>query len=561
MPTSQQDFSSEQPPSSHRQTDTGKAATEPLIGKNAMTGGHRRSCPTCHAPVQVGQPVCSSCGTHLQKRADVIRCRYCKQRASSQLVICPGCGRELQPAGSMLLSVGLPGLLVALLAFTLVGRFGLNPFNWAEAQMHGGLQVIENIAITPVVMEDVTSDDQQDTPRLIALRPLAPATEQNRAADADSSTDALADDQAADIADETTGENVVAQNGADENSDTEVSVTQSETASSESSPSSDGGEATLEAGTGSAAGEPEVVILETPAEDPPVPAATDTPAPTATDVPAPTATDTPMPTATERPLPTSTSVPTTVVVELPTATPTQVSRVTSLDLGIGRITESQPTATTTSAGAADSAGGSASTSTIVPLPSVVPAATPAPMARYTVKSGDTFVDIATRYGIPTDELMIANGLTATSAANLPIGRVLVLPGVVDADDERGQTYVVQPGETFVGIALRFNVATEALLRANGLTAEDARTLQVGQVITIPSSSSINNALPVQIESTARPAATPTPEPIQYIIRAGDTVVSVARRYGTTSQALLSYNGLTEARARTLKPGDVLLIPR
>jgi LysM repeat protein len=556
MPTSQQDFSSEQPPSSHQQTDTGKAATEHLIGKNATTGGHRRSCPTCHASVLVGQPVCSSCGTHLQKRADVIRCRYCKQRASSQLVICPGCGRELQPAGSMLLSVGLPGLLVALLAFTLVGRFGFNPFNWAEAQMYGGLQVIENIAITPVVMEDVTSDDQQDTTRLIALRPLAPATEQNRVADADSPVDPLADDQAVVIADENTGGSAVVESDSGEisvaeNSVAEIPVTQIETASSESAPPSDGVEATLEIDTGSAAGEPEVVILETSAEDPPIP--------TATDVPAPTATDTPMPTATERPSPTSTSVPTTAVVEVPTATATQGSRVTSVDLGVGRITESQPTATTS--GAADDARGSTSASTIIPLPSAVPAATPTPMARYTVKLGDTFVDIATRYGIPTDELMIANGLTAASAANLSIGRVLVLPGVAGADDERSQTYVVQAGETFVGIALRFNVPTEALLRANGLTAEDARTLQVGQVIIIPSSSSLNNTLPVQLESATQVSATPTPEPIQYIIRAGDTVVSVARRYGTTSQALLSYNGLTEAKARALKPGDVLLIPR
>jgi LysM repeat protein len=160
-----------------------------------------------------------------------------------------------------------------------------------------------------------------------------------------------------------------------------------------------------------------------------------------------------------------------------------------------------------------------------------------------------------------DELMEANGLTATTAASLAVGRVLILPGLPSIEDERTQTYVVRSGDTFVSIALRFNVDVEALLRVNGRTANSARDLQVGQTIVIPASNTASNTLQLQtVPTSVRPTDTPTPAPTEYTVRAGDTVVGIARSFGTSTQILLSFNNLTEASARSLRPGDILLIP-
>jgi LysM repeat protein len=535
MPTSKQDFSSVQPPSLRQPVEKGKSETEVLAGQHAITGGRRRSCPSCYAPIQAGQSVCTACGSHLKKRPEVIRCRYCKGRASSQLVVCPGCGRELQPAGSALLSVGLPGALVVLLALVLIGRFGFDPFNWAEARMAGGLQMIENIAITPVRMDETTTDSPAGGRSLVALRPLPPAAEQNRTANPDVSTggvDAAPENEAGDA-------------GAVESSTQEEAVEgEVQAASTET-----------EVVTGTAAGEPEVVVLESPAEAPAAEAPADTPAPAPTETPAPTATDTPASSPTNTPVP--------VVAEVPTATPTDAAsgRTLPLDSDTGGSAEMRSLTETSAPESTAAESQTDNAPAVIALPTVVATATPAPMARYTVKSGDTLVGVAARFGIPTDELMIANGLTSTTGANLAVGRVLLLPGVISVDEESSQTYVVQAGETFVGIALRFNVPTEALLKANGLSENDARTLQVGQVIVIPPAGATGNSVPVQVESIARPTATPTAEAIQYTVRSGDTVVSIARRHGTTTQTLLRYNNLTEARARTLKPGDILYIPR
>ncbi|MDI3339385.1 MAG: LysM domain-containing protein [Sphaerobacter sp.] len=54
-----------------------------------------------------------------------------------------------------------------------------------------------------------------------------------------------------------------------------------------------------------------------------------------------------------------------------------------------------------------------------------------------------------------------------------------------APDNAGaaSTYVVQPGDTLYGIAVKLNVDPQALADANGIT--DPNALQAGQVLTVP----------------------------------------------------------------------------
>ena len=70
-----------------------------------------------------------------------------------------------------------------------------------------------------------------------------------------------------------------------------------------------------------------------------------------------------------------------------------------------------------------------STATVTPTPTAVP--TPAWLT-YTIRAGDTIGGIANRFGIPQDELLRANDLTPRDVTRLQIGDVIVLPGLLQA---------------------------------------------------------------------------------------------------------------------------------
>lgn len=86
----------------------------------------------------------------------------------------------------------------------------------------------------------------------------------------------------------------------------------------------------------------------------------------------------------------------------------------------------------------------------------------------------------------------------------------------------GFLYTILAGETFFSLARRYGIAVDALLAAN--PGVDPDQLRVGQRICIP--------------------APPRPEPCPgrlYTIRAGDTFIGIARRFGYTVDALLAIN--------------------
>jgi LysM repeat protein len=73
---------------------------------------------------------------------------------------------------------------------------------------------------------------------------------------------------------------------------------------------------------------------------------------------------------------------------------------------------------------------------------------------------------------------------------------------------------------------------QAIMHANGIY--NANYIQVGQRLTIPSTC---GPTPVP--------ATPQPQPcsVIYIVQRGDTLYSLARRYGTTVQAIAQWNNI------------------
>jgi len=110
-------------------------------------------------------------------------------------------------------------------------------------------------------------------------------------------------------------------------------------------------------------------------------------------------------------------------------------------------------------------------------------------------------------------------------------------------------YKVVSGDTFSGIAKKFDLSVRAIMDAN--PGVEPTKLQVGQVLHIPPPAPSTGTTGV----TAPPESAPGTQ--TYTVKSGDNLTIIARRFGVTVSALRSANNLTTDRIRV---GQVLTIP-
>jgi LysM repeat protein len=112
-------------------------------------------------------------------------------------------------------------------------------------------------------------------------------------------------------------------------------------------------------------------------------------------------------------------------------------------------------------------------------------------------------------------------------------------------------YTVVRGDTLVAISRKSGVQIDEILSANNLNRNSI--LRVGQVLRIPVAGSA--APTATVTAPAAPVAPATSS--SYTVVAGDSLYTIARRHGTTVDALRRANRLTSDR---LQIGQVLTIP-
>jgi LysM repeat protein len=114
------------------------------------------------------------------------------------------------------------------------------------------------------------------------------------------------------------------------------------------------------------------------------------------------------------------------------------------------------------------------------------------------------------------------------------------------------THIVKKGETLSSIAQRFRVSISRIQEANDL--EDSK-LQIGQSLTIPQSGA---AIPNSSSSSPKARQqNPPPErgiPDNHVVRNGDTLSGIAKRYHLTVKELQDLN---EVKGTRLRIGQVL----
>lgn len=170
---------------------------------------------------------------------------------------------------------------------------------------------------------------------------------------------------------------------------------------------------------------------------------------------------------------------------------------------------------------------------------------------YTVQAGDTLALIAARYNVTQEAIVTLNALTDPDV--LSVGQQLKIPGAsagtATTTTAAGSTsvYVVQSGDTLAVIARKFDTTVAELVRLNNLSNPDR--IAVGQKLTVPAAGST---------TTPGAGATPSGQTGTYVVKQGDTLLSIARSYGLTVQAIQAANNITDPDR--IYPGQVLVIP-
>ena len=160
---------------------------------------------------------------------------------------------------------------------------------------------------------------------------------------------------------------------------------------------------------------------------------------------------------------------------------------------------------------------------------------------YVVRPGDTLLQIAARHGLTATQLASANGLRWNSWVY--VGQRLTIPGrgssVVTATASSvapGGWYTVRVGDSLGAIATRHGVTVSQLAAANGLSAN--AWVYVGQRLQIPGGSSAPTT-PATTTRSAPAASTGG----TYVVRPGDTLISIAARHRVTVADLARANGM------------------
>lgn len=147
---------------------------------------------------------------------------------------------------------------------------------------------------------------------------------------------------------------------------------------------------------------------------------------------------------------------------------------------------------------------------------------------YTVKSGDSLWSISRKFGVTVNELKKVNNLSSNL---LSVGQNLIIPG--KKNNTSSNEYVVKKGDTLYGIANKYNVSVDNLKNYNNLSTD---SLSIGQTIKIPDNKANSN---------------------EYVVKSGDSLYSISRKYGVSVDELMSVNNL---KSTVLSVGQVLKIP-
>ena len=144
---------------------------------------------------------------------------------------------------------------------------------------------------------------------------------------------------------------------------------------------------------------------------------------------------------------------------------------------------------------------------------------------YNVQPRDSLYAIATKFGVSIEELIRLNRLQDNT---IYINQQLVIP-----EENASDYYVVQAGDSLYSLSQRFETTVQNIKRLNDLPSN---MINIGQRLKIS-------------EEYERQT--------EYVVKAGDSLYSIANRYNTTVESIVVLNNL---ESLDLSIGQNLIIP-
>ena len=154
---------------------------------------------------------------------------------------------------------------------------------------------------------------------------------------------------------------------------------------------------------------------------------------------------------------------------------------------------------------------------------------------YTVQKGDSLYAISKKYEVTVNELIELNGLVSNA---LSIGQVIKIPVVTEDTVLYGyKDYTVVSGDSLYSIAKRHDMTVSELKEINNLNNNN---LSIGQVLKVK-----------QLEISDIPegitecfgAGYIEPTYVTYTVKKGDSLYTIAKKYNTGVENLISLNDL------------------
>jgi LysM repeat protein len=212
-----------------------------------------------------------------------------------------------------------------------------------------------------------------------------------------------------------------------------------------------------------------------------------------------------------------------------------------------------------------------------------------------VQPGETLYRISVQYGISMDILAQANNIS--NRERILVGQRLTIPDLSEAVENplfasEPTHHVVQPGETLASIANLYGLTVQQIAQLNNIanpnhilrgqtltvfTAPEPITAETIDVVATTIAPAVITVAPVQVveptatteivqptaeiaQPTAQPTVAPTPTTTTttYTVQRGETLASIAQKFGVTWPAIVRANNISNPNL--VNAGQVIIIP-
>ena len=141
---------------------------------------------------------------------------------------------------------------------------------------------------------------------------------------------------------------------------------------------------------------------------------------------------------------------------------------------------------------------------------------------YTVKAGDTLYGISNQFGVSITDLVNLNNIKNNT---ITIGQTLKIPTNEGTNPDNTFTYTVKKGDSLYSIAKVYNTTVNEIVTLNDLKNT---SLSIGQKLIIPETYNNDMVMPTFIN---------------YTVKKGDSLYSIAKNYNTTVNEIIIDNAL------------------